>query len=880
MKEEKAKRRTEGLPCSPRFARWLLHRIHKDQGYYSHVGDFEEIYRDKATAVSRSRASVWYWRQVFRSIPGYLSNNFYWRLAMLKNYIIISLRNIFKNKWFSLINIAGLGVGMACFLLITAYVRHEFSYDHFFSNNDRVYRLLVAGVNDEGKVDSYSIHVPHLLAPLLMDEFPEIANTTRLFSSTRKNSILQKDDRIHFADGTFADARFLQTLRYPLIAGSAENALKQPNSIVITRSMAQNMFGTSDPFDQTITYREGNNIYNVKITGVIEDPPENSHLHFDFLLSIATQEADKRWKFQFNTWNVGNFITYIELKPGVTASSLEAKLPAFYQKHRGLDEESLKKMRVKLQPLTDIHLRSNLQNERATNNEIRYVYLFGTIALIILLIAAVNYMNLTTARSTTRAREIGIRKVTGANRRQLFRQFIGESVFTAILAALLAVGLIHLFLVPFRKILAVELRPGDLLNPAQLLIIFATALAIGILAGIYPAFVLSSFQPVRVLRKDINSGSRSTWIRSFLVVLQFTASIVLLIGTMIIFRQMKYIQQQDLGYDREHVVVLPLRETESRNNAPLLKKELLQHPEIQAVSISSGMPLNIRSHLRGLKVTNDEGETVPLQFRFDYVDDDFLSVYGINLVRGRNFSRERDKTGQTILINQSLAEETGWKEPLGKSFDLFSGDSVIVGVTEDFHFETFHNDIGPMILIYEPGNNLAVRMHPGNIINTMSLIEGIFKKNINSQPFDYFFLSDAYNDLYRKERRTGEIFGTFSLLAVFIACLGLFGLASFSVERRTKEIGIRKVLGASESRLVRLLTKNFIRLIIAANLVAWPAAYLFMHSWIRSFSYRITISIWEFLLAAAGALLIAFLTIGSQTIRAALRNPADTLRCE
>ena len=618
----------------------------------------------------------------------------------------------------------------------------------------------------------------------------------------------------------------------------------------------------------------------MKVTGVIDDPPVNSHLHFDFLLSTATQEADERWSFQFGTWNVGNFITYIELNPGVSAASLEAKLPAFYQKYQPIDDEDLEKIRISLQPVQDIHLRSNLRDERATNNEIRYIYLFGTIAFIILLIAAINYMNLTTARSTTRAREIGIRKVTGANRRQLFRQFIGESVFTALLAAALAVGLIHLFLVPFRKILAVDLRPGDLLNPSQLLIILATALAIGILAGIYPALVLSSFQPVRVLRKETNSGRSGTWIRYVLVVLQFSASIVLLIGTMVIFRQMKYIQKQDLGYDREHVVILPLREAESRKKALLVKNELLQHPEIQAVSISSGMPLNIRSMLRGPKVVNDEGNTVSLRFRFDYVDEDFLTVHGIQLHQGRNFSEERDKIGQTILINQSLARETGWKDPLGKSIDLFQGDSVIVGVTEDFHFKTFHNDIGPMVLIYEPGNNIAVRMQPGNILQTMSLIEGIFKRNINSQPFDFFFLSDAYNDLYRKERRTGEIFGTFSLLAVFIACLGLFGLASFSVERRTKEIGIRKVLGASESRLVGILTKNFIRLIIIANIVAWPIAYLAMHGWIKNFTYRITINIWEFLLAAAGALLIAFLTIGSQTVRAALRNPADTLRFE
>ena len=799
---------------------------------------------------------------------------------MLKNYFIISLRNIFKNKWFSLINIAGLAVGMACFLLIIAYVRHEFSFDRFFPNSDRIHRLLIGDADIQGRVESFESDTPYVLAHLLKEEFPEIANTCRIYCVTRNKAVLQWEKNVHFAGGTYADTQFLQVFRYPLLAGSAANALEEPNTMVITRSLAEKIFGTTDPFHQIITYREGSRTYDVKITGVIADPPQNSHLQFDFLLSTQTQEADERWKFQFNTWNVGNFITYIELSPGTSAAEVEAKFPDFIKKHGAVDEKDINKTRVSLQPLQDIHLRSNLSGERANNNEIRYIYLFGTIAVIILLIAGINYMNLTTARSTTRAREIGIRKVTGANRGQLFKQFIGESVFTALLAAALAVGLIHLLLVPFRKLLAVDLPLSSIQSPTLLMIVSATALFIGLLAGIYPALALSSFQPVRVLRKDSAVGQRGTWIHHTLVVLQFSASIVLLIGTVIIYRQMKFVQTRNLGYDREHVVILPLMEQESRGKAPLVKKELLQHPEIQRVSVSSGLPLDIRSRLGGTKFTNDEGKTVSFRFHFDYTDEDFLPVYEIQLQQGRNFSVEKDTSNKSILINETMAKKIGWENPLGKKINLFRGESTVVGVSEDFHFETFHNDIGPMVLIYEPGNNIAVRIQPGNVLQTMSLIEQIFKTNISSQPFDYFFLSDAYNDLYRKERRTGEIFGTFSLLAVFIACLGLFGLASFSVERRTKEIGIRKVLGASESRLVGLLTKNFIGLIVIANLFAWPVAFLAMHGWIRNFTYRITIHIWEFLLVAAAALLIAFLTIGSQTVRAAHRNPADTLRCE
>jgi len=496
------------------------------------------------------------------------------------------------------------------------------------------------------------------------------------------------------------------------------------------------------------------------------------------------------------------------------------------------------------------------------------------------LIACINYMNLTSARAAVRAKEIGIRKVTGANHTQVFYQFMCESIFITLVAAGFALTLVHLFLPLFRSLISTDLHINYLQNLSLLFLISGVVVLTGILSGIYPAVLLSSFRPAKVMRGQTFSGKKGSFFRNSLVVFQFCASIILLVGTLVIFKQMHFIKNERLGFDREHVVIIPIREEETRKKANLLKTEFLKLPEVQNVSLTSGLPTDIQSHLYGTKFQTDLGETTTMDFFFDYVDYTFVDVFKLEILEGRNFSKEHRDDDSCLLVNEAFFKKLGWAEPTTKEFKSMGKNRKIVGVIKDFHFATLHSEIQPMAVVLGGGNKLAVRIHPGNVTNTIGALKNVFDKNTSSQPFDFTFLDDEYNRLYSKEQRTGQIFGTFSLIAVFIACLGLLGLSSFIVERKTKEIGIRKILGASEIKIISLLTKDFLKLILIANVLAWPVAYFVMHSWLQDFAYRIGLNAWIFFLAAGAALGIAVLTISSQTFRAALSNPSDALRYE
>ena len=865
----------------PRLAEWLLRMIHSDKGDYTHLGDFNEVYNSICRNQSRIQAGIWYRFQIIRSIPGFIANKLYWSKAMFKNYLTLTFRNFIKNKGFSLINLGGLAVGMACFILILAYVQFELSFDQFHEKSDRIFRLLNRDSPADANVIEYGVHSPDIMVPLLVKDFPEIVRVTRYMNFFGDKTVLQRDDTNFFQNGLFADSEFLQIFTFPLLKGDAATALNEPNCIVITESVAQKLFGPADPLGETLTCRSNYKKYEVKITGVTADTPTNSHLQFDYLLSFKTLSSDKSTSYMFNTWNVGNFIIYMETINPQAKFSIEEKFPAFISRHREISEEEAKRLiQVKLQPLKDIHLKSRIRRALSTNYEIKYVYLFSSIALVILLIACVNYMNLTTARSTSRFKEIGIRKVVGANRKQLIKQFIGESVLTAFLATGIALALVRLLLPRFARLIASDLQINFLENPTLLFLIIGTTLAVGAASGVYPALVLSAFQPFHVLKGQDSSRKRGSLLRNVLVVIQFSASLVLIIGTMIIFRQLDYIKNTRLGYDREHVVIIPIHEQETRRKAQAIKTELLQHPEVQSVSVTSGLPLNIRSRFLGVTLQKDSGEKIEIEFCMDYIDENFLDVFQIELAAGRNFSQGFPGDEKGALVNEALVRQVGWAEPIGKEIPGMSGKNRVIGVVKDFYFKTFHIEIEPMVLFPGGSNHIAVRINPGSVPERIALLRTVFTKHSQSQPFDFYFLDDAYNRLYKKEQRTGEIFGTFAFIGIIIACLGLLGLASFSVERRTKEIGIRKVLGASASRIAGLLTREFLFLVLIANVIAWPVAYFTMHTWLHNFAYRIPISIWVFLLAVAVTLGIAVITISTQTLRAALANPVDTLRYE
>jgi putative ABC transport system permease protein len=862
----------------PRAAEWILGRVYRDNGEFTHLGDFDEMFQGIVVEKGRGRAVLWFWAQILRSLPGFVTNKLYWSLSMFRNYTLISFRNMLKNKGFSLITILGLGAGLACFVLIAAYARFEMSYDRFHEKAGRIFRVTSAEVPKDGTPDGYDKNNPSLLAALFKAEFPEVRHAARIFARTDIQAVLQAGDRAFTQKGIFVDQDFLEVFSFPLLRGDGSTALLAPASIVLTETTARKLFGDEDPVGRTISFREERGTADGTVTGVVADVPRNSHLRFDYLLSVASLEADPKNSYMFDNWGVGNFFIYLELVGPDGKKAVEDRFEAWLEKNR--PEQMDAGLRLFLQPVEDIHLRSNIRGELATNNEVRTLRLFFAIAVITLLIAAVNYMNIVTARSSTRAREIGIRKVTGAHRRQLFEQFIGESVLFAALAFLAAMAAVRLALPRFAAVAGIDLQIRDIAGASFLGLAFGAALLTGIVSGAYPALVLSAFQPVRVLRELSASGRKGARLRNLLVVAQFTASIALIVCALVVAGQLRFVSNQKLGFDREHVVVIPIRERETAAKAGAIRTELLSHPEVLSVSQTSGLPTRIESRILNAAFVSDGGEKTKMTYGFDYVDENFLDVFKIDLAAGRNFPPGVSAGDNVVLVNETLARMAGWAEALGKEVPFIGEPKRVIGVVRDFHFQSFHEPVAPMVLIPRPGRHLAVRIRPGDVPKTIALLRSVFERNTTTQPFEFFFLDDDFDALYRKERRTGEIFGAFAILAVVIASLGLLGLAAFAVERRTKEIGIRKVMGAPATRLAVRLSREFVVLVLVANVLAWPVAYYAMSRWLEQFAYRIGLGFTPFVLAAAGALLVALLTVGTQTFRAASSNPVDALRYE
>ncbi len=863
----------------PKIAEWILRKIHRDNGDYTHLGDFREVHSQLIRTRGSLSAWTWYLSQVCKSIPGFLKNKIYWSVAMFRNYLTISLRNIIRNKWFSVIKIAGLAVGMAAFLLILFYVQFELSFERFHEKADRIHIFLTRDPWMRKDVVEYSANSPELLAALLIEEVPEITNATRMMKPFLDKTVLQYGEKRFFEEGIYADHNFLDMFTFPLTRGDPKKALDEPNTIVISENVAQKLFGSDDPMGKTIVYRESSSKYELQVTGIAEPVPPNSHIQFDFLISVETIVADKRKSYMIGAWNISNFTTFVELTQNASVADIEKKILSLSAERSGANPESLRSIEIALQPIKDIHLHARIRGEESSRMEIRYVYLFMSIALVILLIACINYMNLTTARSATRAREIGIRKVVGANRKQLFKQFIGESCFITLISLGIALLLIHFMLPWFRSLIGVDLPVNYLQNFTFLISIIASWIFISLFAGSYPALVLSATKPISVFRDFVISGKKGSGFRNLLVVVQFTASIVLIVGTIVIFGQMNYIKNRRLGYDREHVIVIPIYERETRNKAQAIKNELLNYPEVIGVSVSGALPLDVRSRFLNTKWEGEDGQAIRMDINFDYVDYDFLDIFKIDMAQGRNFSEEFSDDKSAILVNETAVKQLGWKNPIGKKL-LGKDQNHVIGVVKDFYFDSLHQKIEPMMFMLGRGRRIAVRVKPGNVQRRVALLKDVFERNTQSQPFDFFFLDDRFDQIYQKDQRTGEIFGYFSILAIFIACLGLLGLASFTVERRTKEIGIRRILGASVYKIVALLGKDYIRLVVIANVIAWPVGYFAMKKWLQNFAYRIDLNVWMFIFAAATALAIAFITVSYQTFKAALTNPADTLRYE
>jgi len=805
---------------------------------------------------------------------------------MFKNYFKIAMRNLWKNKAFSTLNIVGLATGLAVCLLIVLYVVDELSYDKYNVNADRIYRI-DADIFFNNTLFT-SATSPEPMAATLIREYPQVEQMVR-FNSQGDILVKKGNHNIQDHHAVFADSTFFKVFTVPMIEGNASTALNEPNSIVIDETAAKRYFNSTDVVGKTLYV---DNSTNCKITGIIKDIPQQSHFHFSFIRPLMDT-----YRGNANEWLSNNDQSYILLKPGVTQATMQAHIDEVVQKYVYKELESLfhasaqdmqrqgNYFRFHLMPVSDIHLHSDKSYEFEANGNITYVYIFSVIAVFILLIACVNFMNLSTARSANRAKEVGVRKVAGSSRLDLITQFLTESVLISFFSLLLAIALAALLLPLFNQLAGKEMYVSTLFSTWLLPVLVALVLVVGFIAGSYPAFYLSSFQPIEVLKGKIAKGFKSSWLRSSLVVFQFCISIILIIGTIVIYNQLDYIRSRKIGYNREQVLVL-------HNTYPLdrqiksFREDLLKISGVENATITSNLPTAEDFNQNGWfrDATLDAKKAVVFtDFR---VDENYVPTLGMQMVKGRNFSHEFASDSAGVLLNEAAVKLLELKEPLNQILYRTDDNNKpiafhVVGVVKDFNYSSMHDKVGPLII--ELGDNwgsMALRINSKNISSVINQVESKWNSFVPGQPFSYTFMDNDFNNIYNAEQRTGKLFITFAVFAIFIGCLGLFGLVTYAAEQRTKEIGIRKVLGAKVGGIVAMLSKDFAKLVLIASLVAFPVAWWAMNKWLQSFAYRISISLWVFAIAGITAIMIALITVSFQALKAALANPVKSLRTE
>jgi putative ABC transport system permease protein len=793
---------------------------------------------------------------------------------MFKNYFKVAFRNLWKNKIFSFINIMGLTVGMTACFLIFLYVKFELSYDSFHTKADRIYRIV-----SDIKTPTEVIHASGpawAVAPNAKDEFPEIESFVRI---TNDNVLIKKGDiKFQEENAAWADSAFFKVFDFKLLKGNPTTALKEPFSVVFSETAAKKYFGKTDPMGQTLLIT-GDKL-PAKVTGIMKDIPGNSQIKADVVLSMSTitqkfnQKLDSQW---------GNYgaSAYILLKPGTNAKFLQKKFPAFLERRDGAE---MKKMQMYptlfLEPLRDVYLYSTRDDSKT--GHITNVYIFSIVAIFILLIACFNFINLTTARSAERAKEVGIRKVVGAGKKQLAAQFLGESVVLCLIAFVLTFFFSWLLLPLFNQLAGKTISNGIFDHWNYLVLLFFASIGIGLLAGIYPALVLSSFKPIVVLKGRFATGTRGIILRKGLVIAQFTISIALIIATIIVYNQLNFMRNQDLGFSKDQIMVIDTNGDPAKNTFEQTIKEL---PDVKSVSMSGSVPGGGNPGAYS-EIENKKGDMQIANLDLYFVGFNFINQYKIKMVAGRSFSKDfATDTTQAMVLNEAAVKLFGYTSPeqaIGKRFKQWGREGKIIGVMKDFHFRSLEEEIKPLSMRIEPDgcNLISVNIAAGNLPKTIASIENKWKTLIPDRPFNYYFLDEFFNRQYRSEVRFGNLFLNFAILAIFISCLGLLGLASYSTIQRTKEIGIRKVMGASVSNIVNLLSVDFLKLVLISFLIAAPIAWYFMHHWLKDFAYRIDINWRIFLFAGLTAVLIALFTVSFQAIKAAIANPVKSLRSE
>ena len=791
---------------------------------------------------------------------------------MISYYIKIALRNLTRNKLFSSINIFGLAVGLTGFILITLWVRYELSYDRFHENREKIYRISVT-METNGQLEKIAMSPPGY-GPGLKNNFAVVENFARILP-WRPVTITADERRfsqsIHFADGSL-----FEFFSFPIVLGDTETILRDPFTAALSEKAARKYFGDENPIGQVLNF---NDQYNVTVTGVFKDIPENSHIRFDFLISLNTMEDETLMgPGALDVYYSANFYTYVLFRGGISPRDIEEYLPAFLDQYAG-DERSLM-FRPFFEQLTDIYLYSDTKYA-AVNGDIRYVYIFSAIAALIIFIAAINFMNLTTARSMHRAREVGIRKVSGSDRFSLIRQFLGESAVYSIIAFIFALVFVELMLPSFRSLAQLPASVHYMGNPGFIISVFAIAILIGLLSGCYPAFYLSGFQPARILKGAFHAERSQTRIRKSLVVFQFSIVIGLIFATTTIYFQMRHFQSFDIGYDKENLLFFQTTTPSVQNRMEEFKNELLRHPSVLSASSTHRVIGNVYG---GWSLRLDPGT------RYDvtalYADEDFFDTFGLEMKSGRSFDPafHTDRT-EAIIINETAAAGIGLPDPIGERAELEQvRTGNIIGVVRDFNFESLHVRPVPMVITNFPNSRfqqyMNVRIAGNDVPGAIEHLNETWSTFESEIPFSFRFMNEYHDILYRNEARTAKIVLYFAIFAAILGSLGLFGLSAFAAERRTKEMGIRKTLGAAVPQLVTLLTWDFVKLILIANVIAWPFAWFVMNNWLENFAYRISLEPWLFALVAVVSTIIAIATVIFQAVRAAVANPVESLRYE
>lgn len=803
---------------------------------------------------------------------------------MIKNYFKIAIRSLIKNKIYSIINVAGLSIGLACVLVIVSYVNLELSYDKYHENYKDIYRVTEYRTRDGNQVHTATSFSP--LSDLIEAHVPSVERVVKMYPLS---GLLSADQVNKFKESKFTlvDSLFFETFTFEEIEGNLEVALDDPFSVVLTESKALEYFGASNIIGRELYFENAVERYTFNVTAVIKDYPQNSHFAPNFLASFASIRTIQP---RFNNWFHPAIYIYVQLKPGFDGEDLDAQMASMGEQHY---PDYVKESRAyEAQRIADIHLNSDLVNEWQANSSKTYVRLFVIIALFILLIACINFMNLATAQSTKRAREVGLRKVMGAEKRQLTGQFLGESFIVTLLSFLIAIGIAQLVLSNFfNELIGKEISVLSLLTGINLLWILSSLILVSLMAGSYPAFYLSGFKPVSILKGKVIIISGLGNVRKFMVTFQFFISCLLIIGTLIVLRQINFLRNKKLGFDKDQIIAIGLVDRKDQTNYKVFKDALLSESSVLNVSLSSTLP-GRDSYYAFRIVPEGASEDDEMSMKSLGVDEDYVNTYNLEVLEGRSFSKDiRTDLNQAFILNEAAAKRFGWNEATGKDFTLTihaASEEVregkIIGVVKDFHFQSLYNIIDPLVLYVNTSpfysNFLNVKLAPGNWDDAIKMLTAKWKEFSPDRPLDFYFLDEELKSFYDSEVKIGRIFSAFAVLSIIISCLGLFGLSAFSAQQRVKEIGIRKVMGASLPGILSLLSREYIMLIIVANLIAWPLGWYISTEWLSTFPYRTGLDITIFLFTFLGALLIALVTVSFQSLKAAVANPIKSLRNE